>query len=122
LPPWAPVDARAFDNTGTTSGIMGLSLPLAVRVALTVLKKVYLQAGSGRKESALRRGLDDRARNLVTPVLAALQAEGLVLRRIHKGETIWHPDRSAMPRIQRILEQLCPDDDNLARRLEDLTR
>ena len=120
LPTWAQVDCNLYDNVGTTSGIMGLDRPLAVRVALTVLKKVYIQSGSGRKESALFRGLDGKARSIVVPVLEALRAEDLILFRVHKGENFWHPDRKAIPRIQRLITLLGPDDDPLMARLERL--
>lgn len=59
-------EVRKFSSVGlTTSGIMSEDKwTMDQRLALTVLKKVYLQTGSGRKISALTRGLpkDQRSR------------------------------------------------------------
>ena len=73
----------------TTAGVLDLDLPLGTRVCLTVLKKIYERRGSGRKENALYRGMDDRARRLVPGVLQVLQSEKLVFRYRRKSETIW---------------------------------
>lgn len=72
---------------------------------LTILKKVYLQSGSGRKENALQRGLDHNSRRLVGPILRLLQTEGIVSRYKRAGldMTIWVPDRSKASRVQKII-------------------
>jgi len=37
---------------GYTAALMGLNLPISTKVGLTILKKLYLQAGGGRQENA----------------------------------------------------------------------
>lgn len=102
-------DACVFDKFSqapdTTNAIGAMDLPLGARVLLTVLKKVYLQSGSGRKENALHRGLDHHGRRLVNPVLRLLQAEALVspYRRAGLDMTIWTPDRAKMTRVAKII-------------------
>jgi hypothetical protein len=90
----ASVDA--FENPAqTTNAILSLSLPLGTRVLLTVLKKLYAQRGSGRRETALFRGLDARAQQLVPPVIALLRREGFVTKTTQSGQTVWLPTKSS---------------------------
>ena len=71
---------------------------------LTVLKKIYLQSGSGRKENALHRGLDHHSRRLVPDVLRLLQTDGLISKYKRGGDlTIWIPDRAFMARVAKII-------------------
>ncbi len=89
----------------TTNAIGAMDLPLGGRVLLTVLKKIYLQSGSGRKENALHRGLDHHARRLVSPILRLLQTEEIVspYKRGGLDMTIWIPDRAKMTRVGKII-------------------
>jgi hypothetical protein len=109
LPQGAFDDACEIDKFSeapdTTDAIGGMDLPLGAKVLLTVLKKIYLQAGSGRKENALHRGLDHHARRLVQPVLRLLQTEGLVApyRRAGLDMTIWVPDRARAARVAKMI-------------------
>lgn len=93
-----------FSNPGETSAaILDLDLPLGQRVLLVVLRKLYVQAGSGRKESALYRGLDQRARALVPEILRLLTSANFVVETRSGGSTIWLPVRSQYVRAQQIL-------------------
>ena len=94
---------RFVKTTDTTADVLSLDLPMGVRVCLTVLKKLYEQSGSGRKENALHRGLDYRARRYVPDVLRLLQSEKLALPDKSRGTTIWRPDRSQRARVGRML-------------------
>ena len=87
----------------TTSKILTLDLPLGIRVCITILKKLYEQSGSGRKENALHRGLDHRARRLVSDVLHVIQSEGLAVPDRTRGMTIWRPDRGKRARVGRMI-------------------
>ncbi len=97
--------AKFSEAPETTDAISGMDLPLGAKVLLTVLKKIYLQAGSGRKENALHRGLDHHARRFVQPVLRLLQAEGLAspYKRAGLDMTIWVPDRPRAARVAKII-------------------
>ena len=96
---------RFADAPETTSAIIGTDLPAGARVLLTVLRKLYAQSGSGRKENALQRGLDHHSRRLVGAVLRLLQSEGLIVpyKRGGMEMTIWIPDRSKMRRVQKLI-------------------
>ena len=105
----------------TTADVLALDLPLGVRVCLTVMKKLYMQSVSGRKENALYRGLDDRARGLVSRVLQILQSEGFVFPDKSKKNTIWHPCRSHRERVRRIIISPSANDDPVLKRCESLS-
>jgi hypothetical protein len=91
------------DSATSTAAIMELPLAMGARVALTILKKLYLQAGSGRRESALSRGLDHRARPLVQEVLQLLRKEGLTVRSATGDEVVWLPIRSEAVRVRKLI-------------------
>jgi hypothetical protein len=96
---------RFSEAPETTTAISGMDLPLGTKVLLTILKKIYLQSGSGRRENALQRGLDHHGRRLVGEVLHILQAEGIVspYRRAGLDMTIWVPDRAKTARVQKLI-------------------
>lgn len=104
----------------TTDAILNLDLALGVKVLLTVLKKLYLQRGSGRRESALYRGLDHKSRRLVPDVIRLLQTEGVVTGYSRKGAAIWLPDRTQMVRIGRIIASPNVSEDALLRKATEL--
>jgi hypothetical protein len=91
------------ESASTTSKILDSTLEMGTKVLLTVLKKVYFQRGSGRKESALYRGLDHRARRLVPEVIDLLAREDLILKSKSHDGTLWLPVRAQSVRVQRIL-------------------
>lgn len=108
-------------ETATTDSVLALDLPLGVRVLLTILKKLYEQRGSGRRENALFRGLDHRARRIVPDVLRLLQREGLADCCKRGTDTIWLPDRAGRKRVGRIVASPSASEDPLvvaARSLE----
>ena len=109
-----------FGSTDTTSSIMELELPLGSRVCVTILKKLYERRGTGRKENALRRGLDHRAGRFVDGVLRVLRSEGLASPYTARGITIWLPDRSSQRRVGRITSAPATSDDAAMRKCGEL--
>lgn len=97
----------------TTSGILELSLSIGVRLTLVVLKKLYLQPGSGRKESALLRGLDHRHRRLIPDVLDLLQKHGLAREATGSTESVWLPVRARSARVRKLLASPSEVDDQV---------
>ncbi len=85
-----------FDSSAqTTSAILALALPLGTKVVLTILKKLYAQKGSGRRESAFYKGLDVRAQQLVAPALALLQRQLFATRTRQGAQFVWLPAKSS---------------------------
>lgn len=94
-----------FSEAGvTTAGLLATSLPAGQRVALTILKKLYMQRGSGRKESALFRGLEQNQRGLVANILDVLERHQLATRARSGKERIWVPARRATPRVRAMID------------------
>jgi hypothetical protein len=97
---------QEFEHAGgTTRALLSLPIPLPARVLLTVLKKLFIQAGRGRKESALARGLEPGARTLVPRVMAMLKKEDFAVKAREGTVTIWLPSRTPDVR-RRALEML----------------
>ncbi|WP_433347798.1 NACHT domain-containing protein [Micromonospora sp. CA-111912] len=99
-------DYEQFDAAArTTRGILGIvSLTPRQRVALTVLKKLYVQRGVGRREGSLYRGLDDKHRALVPDVISVLTSAGFALRAKQASNVLILPARGQAVRVRRLLE------------------
>lgn len=87
----------------TTDGLGEMGLEPGERIAYTILKKVYMQAGRGRKFSALPRGLPLSLRSEVSGVTDQLKSLGFVVRQPGKGEELVLP---VMDRRAEVLEIL----------------
>ena len=96
----------AFDpSSKTTRGILGMpGLRPTQKVLLTILKKVYIQSGGGRKESALLRGLSAEYKLLVNGVIAHLVTHQLLLEARPGGRTLYMPVRGQRNRVRAMLE------------------
>jgi hypothetical protein len=108
----ADVSADKFINTtvskygvssATTAAILNLGLPIGTVVALSILKKIYIQKGAGRRSSALYRGLDTKAKAHVPDVLEVLQDQELILKTKQGPNDVWIPVRSQAGRIRALL-------------------
>lgn len=87
----------------TTKALIGSDLPMGVRVLMTILKKLYQQSGSGRKEKALVSGLDHHARRLVADVLKIAQSESLAMPYKRGKLSLWLPNRNLIGRAAKII-------------------
>ena len=89
----------------TTGGLISLNLDKRDAIGLVILKKVYLQAGHGRRESALVRGLPLADRVLVPEVTASLCASGFLVRSHHRGNDLVLPVREKRGLVMQVLEK-----------------
>jgi hypothetical protein len=110
-----------FDNTKTNAAIMRSDLVPSVRVLLTIIRKLFLQRGSGRVELALSRGLDERNSMYVPPILQQLESAGVIFSHPATRGLIWHGNRSERTRMLRILEKSSTSDDNLLETISKLS-
>jgi hypothetical protein len=116
LPGWVrePEEAEIFDGAGSNAAMMGRSdIPMPVRVLLTIIRKLFVQRGSGRVEGALRRGIDLGARDFVSPILTRLPSEGAIFRTSHGDVIVWHATPTSRPRMLHILEAPLASGDSL---------
>jgi len=103
-----------FDNASTNAAILKLDVPPGLKALMTVLRKLYLQAGGGRKMSALKRGVPGGGPVYlaIDEVVAMLQDEQLVAT---SGDVV-HPVRKHSARVRKILEAGGLSDDSLVQR------
>jgi hypothetical protein len=116
LPSWVrePEEAIKFDAAESNAELMGReSIPLPVRVLLTIIRKLFVQRGSGRVESALRRGIDLGCRDFVSPILTRLASEGVIFRTSHGTVVVWHPTARFRARMLHILDAPMASGDEL---------
>jgi len=107
-------EVDSFDaQTSTAKGILTLKTTPMNKVLLTILKKIYAQRGTGRKESALFRGLDAKHREFVQEALQRLTAEGLVVPARSGNTRLYLPVRGAAGRVRRVLQAPLSNDDSL---------
>lgn len=103
-------EVDTFENPGeTTNAILALSLPLGTKVILTILKKLYAQRGSGRRDSALYRGLDARAQNIVPDALQLLSREGFAIKTKQGAQVVWVPVKSSEVRRRALTMLTSPN-------------
>lgn len=82
------------DDAGTNADILDLPLPLSIKVMMTILRTLFVQPGRGRKDSALYRGLDNRATAYVPDILAEIQHLGFAKPHRINGPIVWIPNRT----------------------------
>ncbi|MGW3772827.1 NACHT domain-containing protein [Actinomadura verrucosospora] len=92
------------DAMDRNAAVMASSLPVGVRVILTILRKLYLQRGNGRLEGALSRGMSPEERTLVQAALTLLFRERMATPTRIKTRTIWLPNRANQGRALRFIE------------------
>ncbi|WP_168211971.1 NACHT domain-containing protein [Actinomadura rubteroloni] len=88
----------------TTAAIMELKISPERRVALAILKKIYAQPGSGRKEGALFRGMDMRSRELVPDVIGKLVSGGWISPAPAGREHLYVQVKGIRGRVMRALD------------------
>jgi NACHT domain len=105
---------EAFDSLGTNAAIVNSDLPPKMKALLTVLRKLYLQAGGGRRIAALKRGLPPgEIRDSVDGVLDVLQVHGLV----SIFNNIAHPERRLAARANSIVSARSLSEDPIVKEI-----
>jgi hypothetical protein len=96
---------RFSESAENVAAILRLDLPDYTRVALTVLRKIFVQSGHSRKESALYRGLlTNKQKELIPLVLASLEKQGAIRKNRRRDATLWAPNLGMYRRVTRILD------------------
>jgi hypothetical protein len=111
---WGTLQAEKFTDCevmqfdaqlSTNKGILALvGLSPVNRVILTILKKVYAQRGSGRRDSALYRGLDEKHRSQVAEAIDRLITNQLITMSKMGNSKIYLPVRGMRSRVNAILQ------------------
>lgn len=102
------------ESAENMSAILTLPLTDYKKVMLSVLRKLYAQAGRGRKENAFfRGGLTQSQRDQVPRVLERLQSEHIAWSSRNKGTILWSANRVMTRRVMQILATPTKSDDPL---------
>jgi hypothetical protein len=102
-----------YDSMMTNNAVQQLDIPDQLKALITVLRKLYKQAGAGRKISALHRGITrPEVNKFVDGVVDLLESEQCV--RVFN--TVVHPVRRQGARMDRILNAPTLSDDPLVKR------
>jgi hypothetical protein len=91
------------EGTETTDKILASGLEPAIRVTLTILKKLFFQSGSGRQLSALYRGLDNTSRKYVDPVVDILCGENFAYWARGRTGDVLIPNRKRAEAVLKIM-------------------
>lgn len=92
------------DEAKTNADILDLSIPTNTKVLMTILRKLFVQAGQGRKENAFYRGLDGRAKVYVPEILSIIEQMGFATPHKIRGPVVWIPNRSLAGEANSILQ------------------
>jgi hypothetical protein len=99
-----------FDNISTNSAVLRLDLSPQLKALLTILRKLYKQAGGGRKIAAFSRGITrPEVLQFISPVLAILQKHQFV----SVFNSVVHPVRRQANRVEAILASPSLTDDSM---------
>jgi hypothetical protein len=93
-------EIESFDNVSTNSAVLRLDLSPRMKALLTILRKLYKQAGGGRKVAAFSRGITQQeVLRYIDPVLSILQRHQFV----SVFNSVVHPVRRQSGRVEAIL-------------------
>jgi hypothetical protein len=92
------------DEYSVNSEVLGTSLPLGIRVLVVTLRKIFKQYGSSRMESALYRGLDQRAKMIVPSVIDLLFRNGFIVETGRKGKITYSGTKSKRNEALKIIQ------------------
>lgn len=96
----ADCDIESYDNVSTNSAVLKLDIPPQIKALLTIMRKIYKQAGGGRKIAALSRGITKpEVLRYIDPVLGVLQKHQF----ISVFNAVVHPVRRNSGRVEAIL-------------------
>lgn len=88
----------------TTAGILQMNVDKESQIALTVLRKIFGQSGSARKEGALSRGLPLASRPLVPAVLDELVSQGWLFRATSGNTMLYVGTKEMRKEAGRVLD------------------
>lgn len=115
LPSWM-IDCLVedFQNLKTLVAIREAGLTVAQTFLLSSLRKLFLQAGSGRRESSMYKGYgDSNSKRLCEKVIALLLKERVCSKVRGSSEALFIPDRSMSGRVQAIMSQMTTSKDEI---------
>lgn len=109
-----------FEKLHTTSSITNSSLSLNLKVAVILLRKLFLQPGRGRIISALTRGLDHNYQRIIPEILHLFLQENIISKNPSTTEEVWLPNRKYSERVKKFILSPNSADPILKNKIEDI--
>ena len=105
LPKWVDrCEVTEFDIYGTSAAVFNSrQVAPQLMVLVSLLRKLFLQKGHGRMESALNRGMDQSLKTFVPDIIQILAAKGMIYCFQSQGKRIWHPISGHGARVRKIV-------------------
>jgi hypothetical protein len=99
----------------TNADILAMNIPDQFKITKIVLRKLFKQAGAGRKKAAFFRGIGDLDTELVDKCLSSLLSHKLVyvVGSPRSDSSVWHPNRAHANRANFLIDTLSLPDDVL---------
>ncbi|GFZ99266.1 hypothetical protein GCM10011497_32330 [Elstera cyanobacteriorum] len=94
------------DDYRVNNQVMGADLPIGMRVLIVTLRKLFLQGGAGRLESALYRGLDQRSKMIVPDIIDILLRHQFIVANSRKGRIIYSTARGKRGEAVEIIQSM----------------
>lgn len=115
LPSWIEKDCtiKNFELVDTLTAIKNSGLSNAQTILVSILIKVYRQAGNGRLEHTLTKGLTHVDKKSLGQVIRYLLSNGYLETSKDRGEIIYKPVRKFQGRIEKILVELDRSSDDI---------
>jgi len=114
LPDWIKdCTIKNFELVDTLTAIKNSGLTKAQTILVSILIKVYRQAGNGRLEHTLTKGLTHVDKKSLGQVIRYLMGNGYLETSKDRGETIYKPVRKFQGRIEKILVELDRSTDDI---------
>lgn len=107
LPAWIKdCTIKNFELVDTLTAIKNSGLTKAQTILVSILIKVYRQAGNGRLEHTLTKGLTHVDKKSLGQVIRYLLSNGYLETSKDRGEIIYKPVRKFQGRVEKILVEL----------------
>lgn len=114
IPLWIErCEVQSFESVDTLTAIKNSGLSKSQTILVSILIKVYRQAGNGRLEHTLTKGLTHVDKKSLGQILHYLVQKGYLDTSKDKGEIIYKPVRKFQGRIEKILVELERSEDEI---------
>lgn len=118
LPKWIDKDTcdiYTYEAIDTLTAIKQSGLSNSQTILVSILIKVYRQAGNGRREHTLTKGLASVNKKLLNKILKYLISNNIleISKDGDSGEKIYKPNKEYRSRIELLLEELGRSQDDL---------
>lgn len=104
---------KNYQSVDTLTAIKKSGLSKAQTILVSILIKVYRQAGNGRKEHTLTKGLTHVDKKSLGIIIRYLITNGYLDTSKDNGEIIYKPVRKHQGKIERILVELDRSNDSI---------